>query len=298
MSLQPVSAEKSAAGKPAALEIIPLSAAIGAEIRGIDLANIDTPTFEFVHRAWLDHCVLLFRDQHLSDAALVAFSRRFGDLDIAPPNENGQVGVEGYPEVLILSNVIENGKPIGALSNAEAVWHTDMNYIDEPPTGSVLSALEIPPQGGDTGFCNMYSALEDLPETLRRRIDGMMIKHDASTNSGGFLRHGAEPVTDVSTCPGAVHPIIRTHPESGRKALYLGRRRHAYIMELRVEESESLLDEIWANATRPEFTWHHQWRLGDVLIWDNRCAMHRRDSFDQNTRRVMHRTQIKGGRPF
>ena len=179
MNLQPVSPEKSAAGKPAMPKVIPLSSAIGAEIRGIDLADIDTPTFDFVHRAWLDHCVLLFRDQHLSDEALVDFSRRFGELDIAPPNENGQVGVEGYPEVLILSNVIENGKAIGALSNAEAVWHTDMNYIDEPPTGSVLSALEIPPNGGDTGFCNMYRALEELPEGLRDRIEGLSIKHDS-----------------------------------------------------------------------------------------------------------------------
>lgn len=297
MEVQNAPAGRGTGRKAVEIEIVPCSAAIGAEIRGVDLANIDEATFEAIHRAWLEHLILLFRGQRLSDGGLVAFSRRFGELDIAPPNENGQVGVEGYPEVLILSNVLENGKPIGALGNAEAVWHTDMNYIDEPPTGSVLCALEVPPSGGDTGFSNMYRAYDSLPAALRERLGGMRIKHDSSTNSGGFLRHGAAPVSDVASCPGALHPIVRTHPETGRKALYLGRRGYAYIMGLPVEESEDLLDEIWAHATRPELAWHHQWRTGDVVMWDNRCAMHRRDSFDQETRRVMHRTQIKGDRP-
>src|SRR3546814_812766 len=180
------------------------------------------------------------------DAELVAFSKRFGVLDIAPPNENGTLDVPGYPEVLVISNVKENGKPIGSLGNAEAIWHTDMNYIAEPPTASCLYALEVPPRGGDTGFPNMYRALEEMPQDLLRRIEGLRIKHDSSHNSAGFLRQGAAPVTDVSTCPGAVHPIIRTHPETGRKALYLGRRRYAYIVGLPVAESEKLLDEIWA----------------------------------------------------
>lgn len=279
-------------------EVSPVSTAIGAEIRGIDLAAVDDMEFEKIRQAWLEHLVLLFRGQRLSDTDLVAFSRRLGALDVAPPNENGQVGVEGHPEVLILSNIIENGQPIGALGNAEAIWHTDMNYIDEPPTASVLHAVEVPEIGGDTGFCNMYRALETLPADLRQRIEGLRIKHDSSTNSGGFLRKGAEPVTDVAQCPGAVHPIIRTHPETGRPALYLGRRRHAYIMGLPVAESEALLDAVWAHATQDALTWHHQWRVGDVLMWDNRCAMHRRDDFDPATRRIMHRTQIKGDKPF
>lgn len=280
------------------LDITPVSDAIGAEIRGVDLTKIDDPTFAALHAAWLDHGVLLLRNQSMSDADLVAFSRRFGDLDEAPPNENGKGGVDGFPEVLVLSNVKENGKAIGALGNAEAIWHSDMNYIAEPPTGSVLFSLEVPETGGDTGFCNMYKALDELPASIRTRIADLKIKHDSSTNSGGFLREGAKPVTDVRECPGAVHPIVRTHPETGRKALYLGRRRYAYIMGLDLNESEALLDEIWSHATRDSFTWHHRWRVGDVLIWDNRCAMHRRDDFDDNARRIMHRTQIKGDAPF
>ncbi|HAA92309.1 MAG TPA: taurine catabolism dioxygenase TauD [Rhodospirillaceae bacterium] len=283
---------------PTMIEVVPVSDPIGAELQGVDLGKVDDQAFDEIHRAWMDHCVLLFRGQTISAKELVAFSKRFGDLDVAPPNENGQVGVDGLPEVLVLSNVKENGKAIGALGNAEAQWHSDMNYIDEPPTGSVLLSVEVPDEGGDTGFCNMYRALDDLPDGLREQIDGLNIKHDNSTNSGGFLREGAEPVTDITTCPGAVHPIVRTHPETGRKALYLGRRRSAYIMGLPVEESETLLDELWAHASQPKYAWHHQWHAGDVLMWDNRCTMHRRDSFDDSKRRVMHRTQIKGDKPI
>jgi taurine dioxygenase len=278
------------------VEVHPVSDAIGAELRGVDLGALDDKTFEAVHQAWMDHCVLLFRDQKIEASDLVDFSRRFGDLDIAPPNENGQVGVDGMPEVLVLSNVVdEDGKAIGALGNAEAQWHSDMNYIDEPPKGSVLLSVEVPDSGGNTGFSNMYAAYEDLSEEMKARIADLSIKHDSSTNSGGYLRYGAEPVTDVVTCPGAIHAIVCVHPETGRKALYLGRRRSAYVMGLPLEESEALLDDLWAHATQAKYAWHHRWRKGDVLMWDNRCTMHRRDSFDNAARRVMHRTQIKGG---
>ncbi|MDA0654844.1 MAG: TauD/TfdA family dioxygenase [Proteobacteria bacterium] len=280
------------------IEVLPVSDVIGAEVRRADLATVDDKTLSAIHAAWMDHCVLLFRDQKIDARDLVMFSKRFGELDIAPANENGDSGFGGFPEVLVLSNVMEDGKAIGALGNAEAQWHTDMNYIDEPPTGSVLLSVEVPDEGGNTGFSNMYRALDDLAPSLRARIDGLKIKHDSSTNSGGYLRAGAEQVIDVTTCPGAVHPIVRTHPETGRKALYLGRRRSAYIMGLPLEESEALLDALWAHASQPKYSWHHQWRVGDVVMWDNRCAMHRRDSFDNTKRRIMHRTQIKGDRPF
>lgn len=278
------------------LEIVPLSDALGAEIRGVDLAKADAATVRKIHDAWLEHIVLLFRDQTLSDTQLADFSRNFGDLDFAPPMETDG-GAKGHPEILIISNVKENGKAIGTLGDGEAVWHSDMNYMEEPPTGSLLFSHEVPPTGGDTGFSNMYMALDTLPDDLRRRIEGLSIKHDSSTNSGGFLRTGAEAVTDVRNCPGAIHPIVRTHPETGRKALFVGRRRYAYIVGLPLDESEALLDAIWAHAEKPEFSWHHQWRVGDVLMWDNRCAMHRRDAFDPSARRVMHRTQIKGSKP-
>ncbi|MEQ9682171.1 MAG: TauD/TfdA family dioxygenase [Rhodospirillales bacterium] len=280
------------------LRVRPVSDAIGAEVLDVDLAAMDDALFEQIHAAWMDHCVLLFRNQvNMTDDALVAFSRRVGTLDQAPPNENGKRFVSGYPEILVISNVVENGVALGSLGAGESVWHTDMNYIDEPPTASLLWGMEVPETGGDTGFLNMYKALLDLPADLRARIKGRMIKHDSSTNSAGYLREGAEEVTDVTVCPGAVHPIIRTHPVTGRKALYLGRRRNAYVVGLPLDESEELLDALWAHTAQEKYYWHHKWQVGDVVMWDNRCAMHRRDPFAASARRVKHRTQIKGTKP-
>jgi taurine dioxygenase len=277
------------------LEIVPLSAALGAEIRGVDLAQpLDQTTFEKIHAAWLEHLILLFRGQTMDDGDLVAFSRRFGPLDIAPPNENGTRFVEGHPEILVISNVVQDGTAIGSLGAGEAIWHSDMSYLPAPPTGSLLLALEVPAEGGNTGFCNLYRALDALPPDLRARIAGKTIKHDATTNSAGYLREGADAVTDVTRSPGASHPIIRSHPESGRPVLFLGRRRNAYVDGLPLAASEALLDTLWSHATDPAFTWHHHWRPGDLLLWDNRAVLHRRDPFDESARRIMHRTQIKG----
>ncbi|HTP83576.1 MAG TPA: TauD/TfdA family dioxygenase [Alphaproteobacteria bacterium] len=285
-----------APGAPARshLDVVPSGAALAAEVRSIDLRRIDDADFAAIHHAWLDHLVLLFRGQHLDDDDLIAFSRRFGELDWAPIQETGRRFVEGYPEIYVVSNVIENGVPIGSLGAGEAVWHTDMSYVPDPPKASMLYALEIPPAGGNTGFCNMYRAYEALPSDLKRRIEGLTIKHDGTYNSGGYLRQGITASDDPVTSPGTVHPLVCTHPETGRRALYLGRRRNAYISGLPLAESEALLDEIWRYATRDEFTWYNLWRTGDVVLWDNRCTMHRRDPFDPSSRRILHRTQIKG----
>ena len=238
--------------------------------------------------------MLLFRGQTLNDDDMIAFSRRFGELDFAPIQENGRRFVEGHPEIYVVSNVIENGVAIGSLGAGEAVWHTDMSYLDDPPKASMLYAIEIPPAGGNTGFTNMYRAYEALPEALKRRIAGRRVKHDGTYNSGGYVRQGVTPTDDPREAPGTYHPIVCTHPETGRKCLYLGRRRNAYIEGLDLAESEALLDEVWRYATRDELTWYNTWRVGDVVLWDNRCTMHRRDPFDASSRRIMHRTQMKG----
>ena len=275
------------------LDVRPNAAALGAEIRGVDLRSIDDAAFAAIHRAWVDHLVLLFRGQTLSDDDLIAFSRRFGDLDWAPIQETGRRFVEGKPEIYVVSNVIENGEPIGSLGAGEAVWHTDMSYIPDPPKASMLYALEVPPSGGDTGFVNMYAVYEALPSALKQRIAGLTVKHDGTYNSGGYVRQGITATDDPMNSPGAVHPLVCTHPESHRRVLYLGRRRNAYIPGMPLAESEKLLDEIWTYV-RDEFTWYNQWRPGDLVLWDNRCTMHRRDAFDSDARRIMHRTQIKG----
>src|SRR5262245_50913962 len=278
----------------ARISAVPSGAALAAEVRGVDLRHVTDQDFAAIHRLWLEYLVLLFRGQELDDEQLIAFSRRFGELDWAPVQETGRRFVEGHPELYVISNVIENGEPIGSLGAGEATWHTDMSYIEQPPKASVLYALEVPPSGGDTGFVNMYLGFEAMPASLRSRIDGLKIKHDGTYNSGGYVRLGVDATDDPMRSPGMIHPLVCTHPESKRRVLYLGRRRNAYLVGLPVAESEALLDEIWSYATRDEYTWYNQWRAGDLVLWDNRCTMHRRNAFDVNARRIMHRTQIKG----
>ena len=277
------------------MRVEPLSPALGGDVLGVDLASVDDDLFEAVHEAFLRFGVLRFRgQQHLDSDALVAFSRRFGELDEAPPNENGKRHVAGHPEILVISNVVENGQEIGSLGAGEAVWHTDMSYLPMPPMASVLLAREVPPAGGNTGFLDMYAALETMPAALRERVEGLSIKHDATTNSAGYLRAGEAEEVDVTSSRGHAHPVVCRHPETGREVLYLGRRHRAWVTGLPLAESEALLDELWAHVAQPRFTWTQRWREGDLLMWDNRCTMHRRDAFDPHARRVMHRTQIRG----
>ena len=275
----------------------PTGAALAADIDGIDLAGALGPeTVAAIKAAWGEHLVLRFRGQRLGDEDLLRFSRQLGELDWAPIAAANDAP-EGRQYVMVVSNVIEDGKAIGQLGAYEAIWHTDMSYIAEPPSASALYSLEVPPEGGDTGFCNMYLAYESLAPELRCQIEGRVCRHDASRNSAGELRRGFVDMPDPSQTVGAEHPIVRTHPVTGRKALFLGRRRNAYVPGLPLDDSEALLDALWAHATKPEFAWYQQWRKGDLILWDNRAVMHRRDAFDPATRRVMHRTQIKGDRP-
>src|SRR3984885_1568538 len=275
------------------LTIVPADAALGAEIQNVNLKNLSDESFDEIHRAWLDHLVILFRRQQLSVEDLIAFSRRFGELDWAPVQETGRRFVAGHPEIYVVSNVIENGVPIGSLGAGEATWHTDMSYIENPPKASMLYALEVPPAGGDTHFCNMYRAFECLPDALKQRAAGLALKHDATFNSGGYVRQGLAATDDPVSSSGVYHPLVTTHPETGRRALYLGRRRNAYLGGLPRAESEALLDELWSYVERADMAWCNEWRPGDVVLWDNRCTMHRRDSFDPHSRRILYRTQIK-----
>ena len=276
------------------IELIATGAALGAELRGVDLRNLDASQFSAIERAWHDHQVILVRGQTLDDQDLIAFSRRFGELDWAPVQETGRRFVEGLPEIYIVSNVTVNGQPIGSLGSGEAVWHTDMSYLEVPPMASMLYALEVPPADGNTSFSSMYAVYQALPDDLKRRIADLKIKHDGTYNSGGYLRQGVTATDDPRTSPGAIHPLVCTHPDTGRRMLYLGRRRNAYLMGLELAESEALLDELWDFVARSEFAWEHVWQVGDLVLWDNRCTMHRRDPFDDSARRIMHRTQIKG----
>lgn len=275
-----------------AIEVTP-TGTVGAEVRGVDLAAVGGDEISAIKQAWYRHDVLVFRNQRLTDDDLVAFSRHFGLLD-PPPNQGaGRKSPPGYPDVYVVSNVLdETGEPIGALGDGEALWHTDMSYVAQPPDASMLYSLEIPPVGGDTWFCSMKAALAKMPRALADRIARLDIKHDGTYDSGGYLRKGMAASTDPRTSVGTPHPIVIRHPVSGDPALYLGRRRNAYIMGLEIAESERLLDEIWSYVDAAVYV--HKWALGDLVLWDNRTTMHRRNPFDPKSRRVMHRTQIKG----
>lgn len=280
-----------------ALSIQNLDAPLGAEIGGIDLskpvAKVDVDAIE---QAWRQRLVVVFHGQSLSDPQLMAFSKNFGELDPPGPNPYGEPFNKEFPDINVISNVIEGGKPIGNLGDGEAVWHADMTYIDVPPKAAMLHSLEVPPPsaGGNTYFADMFAAYETLPEDLKRAAEGKVAVHDASRNSAGMLRKGYKEVTDVRETVGARHPLVRTDPQTGRKALFLGRRPNSYVVGMAVAQSEALLDALWAHATQPRFAMCHQWKVGDLLMWNNLSVLHRRDPFDPKTRRVMHRTQIKG----
>ena len=277
------------------IEMRPLAPAVGVELLGVDLRRLSSEDFAAVERAWQGHSVILLRGQVLDDDVLLSFSRRFGELDPPPNQERGRISPPGYPDIYVVSNVLDKaGEPIGALGAGEAVWHTDMSYLDMPPDASMLYALEIPPHGGNTWFCGMQAACEALPPDIGRKIQGRRIKHDGTYNSGGYVRQGVKPNEDPHAAPGAWHPAILKHPGNGRPTLYLGRRRNSYVEGYSSEESEVLLEALWAHATQPRFTYEHRWRVGDLVMWDNRSTMHRRDPFDGTARRIMHRTQIKG----
>ena len=281
------------------MRIIPIGEMIAADIQDVNLSQqLDDVSIAAITEAWNENLVLRFRNQHLSDADLIRFSSYFGELDPPGPNPYGVTFLPEFPEINVISNVKDDtGVPIGNLGDGEAVWHADMTYIDNPPEAGILYALEVPVGQGDTYFANMVAAYNDLPSDLRVAIEGKTLIHDAAHNSAGMLRKGYEEITDVKLTPGARHPLAY-EDQHGRVSLFLGRRPHAYIVGMEESDSDSLLDALWAHATRPKYSWHNEWQKGDLIMWQNRMVMHRRDAFDPSTRRVMHRTQLKGKSPI
>ena len=276
------------------MKVIPLTPNFVAEIQEIQLDRITDSEFERLYAAWLQYGVLRIRNQDLDDEQLQAFSQRFGPLEEAPFGRMPEAEKAKIKNrfVTTLSNIKVDGKPIGGLGNDEATWHSDMTYSETPPPASLLLGIEIPDQGGETHFADQRAALAALPAALRQRIESLSVKHNAAHTSVGKLRPGFEAFDDPRDAPGAIHPMIKTHNETGKPALYLGRREWAYIPGMTVEESDDLLDALWTYVAIKEITWTQQWQPFDLIIWDNRCVMHRRDGFDQNSRRYMRRCQV------
>lgn len=276
----------------------PSGQALGADLLNIDIsASISDEVVREIKDAWHQHLVLRVRKQTLTDAQLISFSRHFGQLDLAPISSSGRREIPEHPEIVVISNVRQNGRRIGSLGNAEAEWHSDMSYIEKPPKMSCLYSLEIPKHGGNTSFLNMYDAYETLSPELKEAINGKRCKHDISRNSAGEVRKGYEEFeneVDPRKIPGTYQPLVCVHPTTRKKCLYPGRRHNACIEGLSLKDSDALLDTLWAHATQEHLRWDQIWQVGDIILWDNRCTMHRRDAFQDSERRIMHRTQVQG----
>jgi len=285
-------------------QVSPLKAPIGAEVLNLKLqGEIGDEDRSTLRQAWFEHKVLLFRGQTLTFQQQISFTQVFGELEapvmhLLKYSDGAGQKSSVPPEITIVSNIKENGKAIGQLGHGEAYWHSDSNFIEEPPAGAMLHGIEIPPKGGNTSFIDMVSVLETLPPDLRAAIEGRYCKHDPSLSSTGQKRKDYDEVTDVSKSLGPEHPLIRTHPVTKQQILFLGRRANAYIVGLPIDESEDLLDKLWAHTMAQNCVYEHVWQPGDILLWDNRAVMHRRDSFDDSHRRLMHKTVLKGDKPF
>lgn len=264
------------------MKVVPAAGACGAEVRCGSLQALDDDAFSEIHRAWLDHLVLVFRDQRLSDAELATFAERFGPIKQVARWKDGAKGDGASTDSVIhvVSNVVEGGVPIGILGSGDVPWHSDMVGFPDPPSASLLHALEVPGAGGDTFFLNMYLAYETLPDEVKERIVKLALRHSV-----------AEDSTGAGT--GVSHPLVCTHPETGCNALFLGSRENTSVDGLSSLESEQLLDLLWTHIIQWRFIWRHQWRNGDVVVWDNRCLLHARQAFDAGARRVLHRTQVQ-----
>ena len=282
------------------VNIVPSGKALGATVEGIDLASPSDGDVDRIRDALHAHLVVRLRAADLDDVAFTRLAERFGTLEGSPDySRSRNVYVAESPLMTVVSNVSENGKAVGDHGDGELNWHTDLGFTDRPSGYTFLLAREVPPSGGNTSFANMYNAYERLPEATKTAIARLKLKHQESHTAQGIPRPGYRDIrtSDPRELPGPQHPIVRTHPVTSRKALYLGRRFGAYIPGLPLAESEAMLDRLWASAAQPEDVWTQQWSVGDLVIWDNRCTMHRRDAFTGQGRRRMHRLTTIGERP-
>jgi taurine dioxygenase len=279
-------------------EVRPFHAAFGAEVVGLDLSKpLNDEDFATLHQAHLAHHVLVLRDQRITPAEQVAFSRRFGPLQI---HVQKKFQLAGHPEVLIVSNIKENGEPIG-LGDAGHYWHSDLSYKDKPSLGSLLHAQELPSEGGDTLFADQHAAYEALPDAWKARIANLQAEHSYLAKYEELrARSPWRPKltqAQIDEVKPVVHPVVRTHPETGRKALFVSEHFTTRIVGLPDNESRALLDELFARSVQPEFVLRHQWQPHDIVFWDNRSVLHLAAGTPDHIRRKLYRTTIEGSVP-
>ena len=281
------------------IEVHSFDAPLGAEVVGLDLAApLDAAEFGRLHRAHLDHHVLVFRDQRITPGQQIEFSRRFGPLQIHVLH---QFQLQSYPEILIVSNIVENGQPIG-LGDAGVYWHSDLSYKERPSLGSMLHAQELPAEGGDTLFANMHLAYDRLPAPLRSAVEGRRAEHSYLAKYEELrARSPWRPKlseAQVAQVKPVEHPIVRTHPETGRKALFVSEHFTTRIVGLPEDESRDLLAQLFAHSVLPEHLYRHRWKAHDMVFWDNRSLMHLATGCPDDMRRLLYRTTIEGDVPF
>jgi taurine dioxygenase len=295
-----------------AIEAIPTGKALGAEVRGLDLSqDASDEAIARLKDIWAQHMVLLLRRQFLTKERLVEIADRLGGRMVAGshnfyvkdghmPGQSARVSnIEG---ITLISNLDKDGKPqkfTEGSGSQELLWHSDNSYMEAPPMGSLLNAIKVPVNGGGhTRFCNQYLAYETLPDELKRAVEGKHILHDRSRNTSGKVRVTFQKATKREEVIGPTHPIVRVHPVTRKRALYLGRRYDgpsSYVVELSDADSEALLDKLWAHATQEKFVWEQaDWQIGDLIMWDNQCVMHARTEVDHTQARLLHRVLVKG----
>ncbi|KQW63957.1 TauD/TfdA dioxygenase family protein [Variovorax sp. Root411] len=280
-------------------EVRPFDAPVGAEIIGLDISKpITTKDFIRIHRAHLDHHVVVFRNQQITPQEHIDFSRRFGPLEIHVLH---QFQLKNHPEILIVSNIKENGEPIG-LGDAGVYWHSDLSYKPKPSLGSLLHAQELPSEGGDTLFANQHLAWESLSPGLQQRILPLKAEHSYLAKYEELrAKNPWRPKlsqAQIDQVAPAVQPVVRTHPETGRKALFVSEHFTTRIVDLPQDESDALLAELFAHSVKLEFVYRHKWAPHDLVFWDNRSLMHLAAGTPDHLRRRLNRTTIVGDAPF
>lgn len=281
------------------ITIAPLGDVLGAEVIGLDLSRpLAAEDFARIHRAHLEHHVLVFRDQHITPAQQVDFSRRFGPLQI---HVLSQFALAGHPEILIISNIKEHGQPIG-LGDAGHFWHSDLSYVEKPSLGSMLHAQELPAEGGDTLFANQHLAWDRLPEHLKTAVQGLRAEHTYLARYEELrARNPWRPALtqeQIDKVRPVVHPVVRTHPENGRKALFVSEHFTTRIVGIPEDESRDLLGQLFAHSTQPALQYRHAWQPGDMVFWDNRSVTHLAAGTPEHLRRKLYRTTIEGSVPY
>jgi len=274
------------------LELVPITDTIGTEVRGVDVNDLSARDFDRVYEAWIDTTILLIRGQRMTPEQHIAFSRRFGDV---VSYTRQKFGAQEHPEILVLSNILRDGEPIGSPYSGR-VWHTDGHYLTVPPAASMMYAIEVPPVGGDTSFANMFAAYEALPAVTRERLEGLrVVISRVQSRPYNYPDRPAPTAAQRAEWVDVSHPIVRPHEVSGRLALYAGGNVPWRIEGMPEHESAPLMTFVQEFAVQPRFTYRHRWEPGDIILWDNRSAMHRASPYDEmNHRRLMHRTTIYG----